>query len=154
MVSLSSGSINSAHIRWRRKFLQNIQFTSVSAAEQFYLFKLQDLYMEDILFSFFFKILTSNIAFCLIKFVIFDVYNKHIKTFIHSDYFVTSIKVGINLTIIMTMINQCVILMAVSVNNVHLNQLMHRQFLKLSVCKYPTSVNNSEIYILLPKPWP
>ena len=35
---------------------------------------------------------------------------------------------------------------------VHLAQLIPRRFLKPAVCKYPTSVNNSEIYILLPNP--
>ena len=36
----------------------------------------------------------------------------------------------------------------------HLAQLIPRRFLKPAVCKYQTIVNNSEIYILLPKPCP
>ena len=38
--------------------------------------------------------------------------------------------------------------------DVHLAQLIPRLFLKPAVCKYPAAVNNSEIYILLPKPCP
>ena len=36
----------------------------------------------------------------------------------------------------------------------HLAKLIPQRFLKPAVCKYPTTVNNSEIYILLPKPCP
>ena len=38
---------------------------------------------------------------------------------------------------------------------IHLAKLIPQRFLKPAVCKYPTTVNNSEIYILLPKssPW-
>ena len=36
----------------------------------------------------------------------------------------------------------------------HLANLIPRRFLKPAVCKYPTTVNSSEIYILLPKPCP
>ena len=35
---------------------------------------------------------------------------------------------------------------------IHLNQKIHCRFLNLTVRKYPTSMNNSEIYVLLPKP--
>ena len=38
--------------------------------------------------------------------------------------------------------------------HIHLAKLIPKQFLKPAVCKYPTTVNNSEIYILLPKPCP
>ena len=38
--------------------------------------------------------------------------------------------------------------------HVHLAKFIPWQFLKQAVCKYPTTVNNSEIYILLPKPCP
>ena len=38
--------------------------------------------------------------------------------------------------------------------NIRLAQEVPRRFLKPAVCKYPTTVNNSEIYILLPKPYP
>ena len=36
----------------------------------------------------------------------------------------------------------------------HLAKLIPQRFLKPAVCKYPTTVNNSEINILLPKPCP
>ena len=38
---------------------------------------------------------------------------------------------------------------------IHLAQLIPQQFLKPAVCKYPTTVNKSDIYmyILLPKPY-
>ena len=36
----------------------------------------------------------------------------------------------------------------------HLAKLIPRRFLKPAVFKYPTTVNNPEIYILLPKPCP
>ena len=36
--------------------------------------------------------------------------------------------------------------------NLHLAKLIPQRFLKPTVCRYPTTVNNSEIYILLPKP--
>ena len=38
--------------------------------------------------------------------------------------------------------------------HIHLAQKVSRRFLKSAVCKYPTTVNNSEIFILLPKPCP
>ena len=39
--------------------------------------------------------------------------------------------------------------------NIHLNKKINpRQFLKLTLCKYPTTVNNSEICIFLQKPCP
>ena len=38
--------------------------------------------------------------------------------------------------------------------NIHFAQKIPRRFLKPAMCKYPTTVNNSEIYILLPKPCP
>ena len=38
--------------------------------------------------------------------------------------------------------------------DVHLAKLIPRRFLKPAMCKYPTTMNNSEIYILLPKPCP
>ena len=38
--------------------------------------------------------------------------------------------------------------------HIHLAKLIPMRFLKPAVCKYPTTVNNSEIYILLPKPCP
>ena len=38
--------------------------------------------------------------------------------------------------------------------HIHLAQKVHWQFVKPALCKYPTTVNNSEIYILLPKPCP
>ena len=37
---------------------------------------------------------------------------------------------------------------------VHFAKLIPQQFLKPAVCKYPTTANNSEIYVLLPKPCP
>ena len=37
---------------------------------------------------------------------------------------------------------------------IHLAKLIPRRFLKPAVFKYPTTVNNPEIYILLPKPCP
>ena len=37
--------------------------------------------------------------------------------------------------------------------NEHLAQKVPRRFLKLAVCEYPTTLNNSEIYILSPKPY-
>ena len=36
---------------------------------------------------------------------------------------------------------------------IHLAKLIPRRFLKPAVCKYLTTVNKSEIYILLPKPY-
>ena len=39
-------------------------------------------------------------------------------------------------------------------DNIHLAKLIPQRFLKPAVCKYPTTVNNFEIYILLPKPCP
>ena len=38
--------------------------------------------------------------------------------------------------------------------HVHLAKLIPQRFLKPAVCKYPTTVNNSEIYIVLSKPCP
>ena len=35
----------------------------------------------------------------------------------------------------------------------HLAQKVPRWFLKPAVCKYPTTVNKSELHILLPKPY-